>query len=258
METFEGKTLGAAKQAAAQALGCSVAELTVTIKQMPTKGFFGWGARLAVIEAQRRPKPVLAPTPAQVAAQPTQSTVPQAKQAALATRPGTTATLSPAELAARQAANLAKMTAASLALQTYLVDVCHQLALEVQPQVQTQTGHELSIDLVTRTPGKLIGHHGRRLNALEVLATTFLVYQGVKDPQVTLDVADYRARRQVALAKLAQRSVTEVIAMQQAVFLAPMPARERKFLHQYLEAVPQVKTYSHGREPYRSLVIAPK
>lgn len=258
MATFEGKTLGAAKQAAAQALGCSVAELTVTIKQMPTKGFFGWGARLAVIEAQRQPKPVLAPTPAQVAAQPAQSAVPQAKQAAPATRPGATAALSPAELAARQAANLAKMTAASLVLQTYLVDVCHQLALEVQPQVQTQTGHELSIDLVTRTPGKLIGHHGRRLNALEVLATTFLVYQGVKDPQVTLDVADYRARRQVALAKLAQRSVTEVIATQQAVFLAPMPARERKFLHQYLEAVPQVKTYSHGREPYRSLVIAPK
>ena len=254
MATFEGKTLGAAKQAAAQALGCSVAELTVTIKQMPTKGFFGWGARLAVIEAQRRPKPVLAPTPAQVAAQSTQS----AKPVVPATRPGATAALSPAELAARQAANLAKMTAVSLALQTYLVDVCHQLALEVQPQVQTQTGHELSIDLVTRTPGKLIGYHGRRLNALEVLATTFLVYQGVKDPQVTLDVADYRARRQVALAKLAQRSVTEVIAMQQAVFLAPMPARERKFLHQYLETEPQVKTYSHGREPYRSLVIAPK
>ena len=62
----------------------------------------------------------------------------------------------------------------------------------------------------------------------------------------------------VALAKLAQRSVTEVIATQQAVFLAPMPARERKFLHQYLETEPQVKTYSHGREPYRSLVIAPK
>ncbi|WP_019206266.1 RNA-binding cell elongation regulator Jag/EloR [Limosilactobacillus ingluviei] len=258
MATFEGKTLGAAKQAAAQALGCSVAELTVTIKQMPTKGFFGWGARLAVIEAQRRPKPVLAPTPAQVAAQPTQSAMPQAKQAAPATRPGATAALSSAELAARQAANLAKMTAANLALQTYLVDVCHQLALEVQPQVQTQTGHELSIDLVTPTPGKLIGYHGRRLNALEVLATTFLVYQGVKDPQVTLDVADYRARRQVALAKLAQRSVTEVIATQQAVFLAPMPARERKFLHQYLETEPQVKTYSHGREPYRSLVIAPK
>lgn len=183
MATFEGKTLGAAKQAAAQALGCSVAELTVTIKQMPTKGFFGWGARLAVIEAQRRPKPVLAPTPAQVAAQPTQSAMPQAKQAAPATRPGATAALSPAELAARQAANLAKMTAANLALQTYLVDVCHQLALEVQPQVQTQTGHELSIDLVTPTPGKLIGYHGRRLNARKCWRRPFWSIKGSRIPR---------------------------------------------------------------------------
>ncbi|MCB8599906.1 hypothetical protein LJE10_17270 [Blautia sp. DFI.9.9] len=35
-------------------------------------------------------------------------------------------------------------------------------------------------------------------------------------------------------------------------------ACERKCLHHVLEDNPRVKTYSHGRDPYRSVVVAPK
>ena len=75
---------------------------------------------------------------------------------------------------------------------------------------------------------------------------------------VILDTANYRQRREESLRQLAERSVMEVVSTGQAVFLDPMPARERKQLHQELQENDHVKTYSHGREPYRSVVIAPK
>ena len=82
-------------------------------------------------------------------------------------------------------------------------------------------------------------------------------YHGASKTIVILDTANYRQRRQKALHTLAERSVTEVVATGQAVFLDPMPARERKQIHKELENNRHVRTYSHGREPYRSVVIAP-
>lgn len=73
-----------------------------------------------------------------------------------------------------------------------------------------------------------------------------------------LNSGDYRQHREQALRKLMANSITKVIAYNQAVYLDPMPARERKLLHKLGEASGKVKTYSHGREPYRSVVIAPK
>ena len=271
MEEYQGKTVAAATAAAAAALNCAPADLVVTVVQHPARGFFGLFAKPAIITAKRKPAPqkaTPAPSPASAAPQPAPSPTPASASAtpqppetpaptsAPASVSGKEGELTPEEIAARHAANQERMEKASAALVDYLVAVYVQLGATVIPTIRRQTTHELELNLKTATPAKVVGHHGRRLNALEVVAATFLTYQGVKDPQVTLDVGDYRARRQQALAKLGQRSVTQVIATKQAVFLDPMPARERKFLHQQLEDDPRVKTYSHGREPYRSLVIA--
>ena len=103
----------------------------------------------------------------------------------------------------------------------------------------------------------MIGKHGRRINAMEQLSNTFMDYHGVAKVSVELDTSNYRERRQEAVHNLAQKAAMEVVASRKAVFMDPMPARERKQIHQELEDNDHVKTYSHGREPYRSIVIAP-
>jgi spoIIIJ-associated protein len=130
--------------------------------------------------------------------------------------------------------------------------------VETTPQVKQVAAHEITVDIQSPASGRVIGHHGRRINAMEQLAAAFMDYHGAPKTAVVLDTSDYRQRRREALHELAERSVTEVVASGQAVFLDPMPARERKQLHRELEDNAHVRTYSHGREPYRSVVIAPR
>lgn len=162
------------------------------------------------------------------------------------------------EMEHRHQANVQKMNQAAQALCGYLKDVLTALGVTAKPKIVKLRTHELVVDLQADNSGRVIGFHGRRINALEQLGTAFLSYHGVDDPGLILDTSNYRQKRQQSLEKLAARCVTEVIATGQAVFLDPMPARERKYLHHVLEDNPRVKTYSHGRDPYRSVVVAPK
>ena len=150
------------------------------------------------------------------------------------------------------------MEKVSQELADYLKNVFANLGIEVKPVVSDVRSHEVKIDLQSEQSGRIIGHHGRRINAMEQLSNAFMNYHGAEKTMVILDTANYRQRREESLHQLAERSVMEVVSTGQAVFLDPMPARERKQLHQELQENDHVKTYSHGRDPYRSVVIAPK
>lgn len=263
MQTFKGKTTAAAIAAAEQKLHISREMMKVSVKQEPRHGFFGIGRREAIIEVtvNKPNKPVkrkpadqqlhCRQQPAKKVGKPQQRPAQQAPKA-----------LDPAEEARRQAAanhqkNLAKMKKAAGQCCTYLVDSLSALGVTATATPTTIRAHQLTIELKSDAPATVIGYHGKRINALEELASAFLDYHGVHDPHLTLDINNYRQRRSQTIERLAADCVTEVIATGQAVFLDPMPARERKQLHQLLENNKQVKTYSHGREPFRSVVVAP-
>lgn len=158
----------------------------------------------------------------------------------------------------RHEENIKRVEKVSQELVDYLKSVFANLGIEVKPIVSDVRSHEVKIDLQSEQSGRIIGHHGRRINAMEQLSNAFMNYHGAEKTMVILDTANYRQRREESLRQLAERSVMEVVSTGQAVFLDPMPARERKQLHQELQENDHVKTYSHGREPYRSVVIAPK
>ncbi|WP_295745703.1 RNA-binding cell elongation regulator Jag/EloR [uncultured Limosilactobacillus sp.] len=261
MQIFKGKTTAAAIAAAEQELHISREMMKVTIRQEPRHGFLGIGRREAIIEVTvnkpaKRKKADQQPRDTQ---QPAKNVV---KQQPTKTKQVQKAPVDPAEAARRQAAanhrkNLAKMKEAAGKCCTYLVDSLSALGVTVTATPTTIRAHQLTIELKSDTPAKVIGYHGKRINALEELSSAFLDYHGVHDPHLTLDINNYRQRRSQTIERLAADCVTEVIATGQAVFLDPMPARERKQLHQLLENNKQVKTYSHGREPFRSVVVAP-
>ena len=273
MSEYQGKTYQDAVLKAQQDLNKPQAELTITVVDPGRRGLFGLGARPVKIEAGvekvgEPATPTLSSSPEEGA--PVQQEEPAEQTPQLIEEPVATeqpegnpegapdGQLSPAEIAARHEQNLHRMSAAATKLVDYLEQAYRALGVDVSATVQSSGAKDVTIELNTPTPGRVIGYHGRRINAFEVLSVAFLNYQGVKDAQVTLDSEGYRAKRAQTITRIGERAVTDVIASGQAVFLDPMPARERKLLHKQLEDNPNVKTYSQGREPFRSVVIAPK
>ncbi len=269
MSEYQGKTYQDAVLKAQQDLNKPQAELTITVVDPGRRGLFGLGARPVKIEAVVKKvvepaTPTLSSSPEEVA--PVQQEDPAEQTPQLIEEPVATeqpegapdGQLSPAEIAARHEQNLHRMSAAATKLVDYLEQAYRELGVDVSATVQSSGAKDVTIELNAPTPGRVIGYHGRRINAFEVLSVAFLNYQGVKDVQVTLDSEGYRAKRAQTITRIGERAVTDVIASGQAVFLDPMPARERKLLHKQLEDNPNVKTYSQGREPFRSVVIAPK
>lgn len=268
MPLYSGKTIDEAERKAASELGKPLEQLVVKVIQEPRRGFLGIGRRDAQISAEIK-QPALQPAPTVNAQSEKQPAVKQSKKASAkpvaksrpkASRPAPHDgdEQDPAVIKARHAANLKKVQLAGKQLTGYLQDVFQALGVETTPRVKQVAAHEITVDIQSPASGRVIGHHGRRINAMEQLAAAFMDYHGAPKTAVVLDTSDYRQRRREALHELAERSVTEVVASGQAVFLDPMPARERKQLHRELEDNAHVRTYSHGRDPYRSVVIAPR
>lgn len=258
MQNFEAETIEQAIQAACEQLGTSQASLNYEIVQAPRRGFLGIGRRSAIIKAA-----IVTPTPtkeksdqpvSEKADKPQRRPKPVEKQVAQPSEKENEQIISRENFAK----NLAKMKTASQGLQQYLDDVLKALDINAYLEIEKLKAHECRAMIVASQPSQVIGYHGRRINALEELGAAYLTYHGIKDVQFRLNSGDYRERREKALQKLMAESITKVIASNQAVFLDPMPAHERKFLHKLAEKSDKVKTYSHGREPYRSIVIAPK
>lgn len=267
MTIFTGKDTETALRAAEKQFATPRDQLTVKVLQEPRRGFFGIGRRLAKL-AVTKPAPVKdkypeTPHRATISQKPLSQNQQVKEQKPAAPVQQGQPKLSPEELAQREMRanhqrNLATMKKAMKGLQEYLQAIYQQLGIPVQPKVREVRAHNCELDLVTEKPGQVVGYHGRRINAVEQLGAAYLNYHGVRDVELVLDTGDYRENRRQALEKIMERSITQVIATNQAVFLDPMPARERKYLHKMAEQSDQVRTYSHGREPFRSIVIAPQ
>lgn len=276
MPKFQGRTVAAAQAAASQALGQPVTQLKITVVDPGRRGWLGFGQRPAVVEAT-----VVAPTPTPKvnAAAPKSASVGTsvAPTVVKAGRRMSGASASPApsvpaeaadsaargeltleEQAARHAKNLAQLQTALPGLTDYLNGVFRALGVAAVTTVKRARVHEVLVEVETASPGRVIGHHGRRINAVEELGTAWLTYHGATDPGLVLDTAGYRERRQETVADIATDVALEVVATGRAVFLDPMPARERRELHQLLAKDGRVRTYSRGREPFRAVVVAPK
>jgi spoIIIJ-associated protein len=76
--------------------------------------------------------------------------------------------------------------------------------------------------------------------------------------RVTLDTENYRAKREEALTRLANRMANRAIKTGRKVVLEPMNPYERRILHSALQANEAVTTHSEGEEPNRHVVITLK
>lgn len=107
----------------------------------------------------------------------------------------------------------------------------------------------------------LIGRQGMTLHGIQVLVQA-LVAKKLKTESpfwFTLDVDDYKRKREWYLKETAKGAVEHIKRTGRSVALEPMPNYERRFVHAYLqEHHPEVVTESTGAEPHRKIVIRMK
>ena len=137
----------------------------------------------------------------------------------------------------------------------FLRELTHLMGVEVSIEVGTDAEGNVFANMTGDTLGILIGRRGETLDALQYL-TSLKVNRGQDGyTRVTLDTENYRAKREEALTRLANRMANRAIKTGRKVSLEPMNPYERRILHSALQANDQVDTHSEGEEPNRHVVI---
>ena len=107
--------------------------------------------------------------------------------------------------------------------------------------------------------GLLIGHHGETLDSLQYLANLVAnkKTKGEKRDytKITLDIENYRSKREDALRALARRMANKVLKGKRSVMLEPMNPYERRIIHSEVQGIEGVSTNSIGADDNRRVVI---
>lgn len=120
----------------------------------------------------------------------------------------------------------------------------------------------LVFNIFARDSFLLIGRQGATLHALQTLAHALVARKfnsgnlEEKTLWFTLDVDDYKRKREWYLKETAKGAVEHLKKTGRSVSLEIMPNYERRFVHAYLqEHFPEVESSSIGQEPRRKIVI---
>jgi len=105
--------------------------------------------------------------------------------------------------------------------------------------------------------GILIGRRGDTLNALQYITRLIVSRELQQRANIVIDVEGYKARRESALRKLAQRMATKAKRQGRTITLDPMPPNERRIIHITLRNDKDVTTESVGSGNQRKVTIVP-
>ena len=142
--------------------------------------------------------------------------------------------------------------------QEFLQELTKLMNVPVSVAVSTDEEGNVHVNMEGDTLGILIGRRGETLDALQYL-TSLQVNKGKSEyTRVTLDTENYRAKREEALIRLANRMANRCQKTGRKVSMEPMNPYERRILHSALQDHPAVTTHSEGDEPNRHVVITLK
>ena len=137
-----------------------------------------------------------------------------------------------------------------------LKEVAQGLGLECEVVV-AQEDDILRGSIEGEDVGLLIGRRGQTIDAVQHLAQRIVFPGGRPAARVVIDADGYRERRAHALHEDADAAAEEALRSGHPVELDPMPASERRVVHEYLRERGDVQTHSEGDEPERRLVVSP-
>jgi spoIIIJ-associated protein len=139
-------------------------------------------------------------------------------------------------------------------LRELLEEIVDSMGLDVDVEVEQSDG-VLTGSIEGEDVGLFIGRRGQTIDAVQHLAQRIVFRGGSPDARVVIDADGYRERRAETLRTSALDAAEEALRSGEAVELDPMPASERRIVHEYLRERGDVETHSEGEEPERYLVV---
>ena len=146
---------------------------------------------------------------------------------------------------------------AAAAAEAYLRAVLAGLGVEDFQISVTENENGCVISLDGENLGFIIGRRGETLDALQYL--TGLVANRADNAyyRVTLDIGNYREKREQALVALARRLGGQTARTGRCNSLEPMNPYERRIIHTTVQGMEGVISWSVGSEPNRHVIIGP-
>jgi spoIIIJ-associated protein len=134
--------------------------------------------------------------------------------------------------------------------------------MEVECQVQLckpgeDSPDEISIEIVGRDSGRIIGKKGQVLQALQFLTHRVVNRPGEEKRHILVDAEGYRSRRDTNLASMARKLGKQALELGKIITFEPMNPRDRRVVHMALAKFEGVITKSDGEGDDRRVQIIP-
>lgn len=142
-------------------------------------------------------------------------------------------------------------------LKEFLLDITKKMGLQINIEVRHK-GETVNITLYSNNNALLIGKNGRNLDALSTITRQMLLRELGFLFHFSLDVEEYKMKRESDLERLARKMAKEVATSKIEVKLDCMNSYERRIIHNTLSNRKDVYTESSGEEPNRCVVIKPR
>jgi spoIIIJ-associated protein len=138
--------------------------------------------------------------------------------------------------------------------EAYLVKTISQFGIEVKTKTELKDDI-INITLDTSRNPILIGKNGITLQALNELVRLATSSKFKKRFRILLDINDYKEAKYDKVIAIAKRIARDVTRTKIDVTLDPMPADERRMVHNALTGMPNIKTESVGEGHHRAICI---
>ena len=221
------KTEDLAIAAALEELGLSRDDVTVEILERAKSGFLGFGASPAKVKVSYEVPDVVVEEPAPVVVE---------------------------EAAAEEV--VACENSAHEKVYNFVNGLLEHMGVRANIEITDKEDGGINVNLSGKGMGVVIGRRGETLDAIQHLTNYAVNHGSEKRLHVSVDAEAYRAKREEALVRLAEKMAAKAIKYKRSMALEPMNSYERHVIHAALQDYEGVSTSSIGTEPNRRVVVA--
>lgn len=140
-------------------------------------------------------------------------------------------------------------------IEGYVRRFISEMGFEVETVSYLQDGR-IYCNINTSNNSILIGKAGVILRAINFIVKNAVSTTYKKRIELSIDINGYKEERYKKVASMARKLGKQVLRTKAGIKLDPMPADERKVMHQELAKLDHVKTQSYGEGKNRHMVIS--
>ena len=147
------------------------------------------------------------------------------------------------------------------AARSFVETLIKDMELDATVTIHEDGAGEALITISGEGAGTLIGHHGDTLDSLQYLVNLAANKKETderKYTRISIDIENYREKREETLKKLARHMAEKAKRTGRNVVLEPMNAYERRIIHSEVQGIEGASTNSVGVEGNRRVIIFPE